>query len=54
MTMDGGALNLLKTGIIGRESVKQPEIALTGFPKILSNLFRGMAAPFMGWALQAP
>jgi hypothetical protein len=47
-------LNLLKTGDIGPESVKQPEIGLAGFPKILSNLFRHVAALFMGWALTAP
>jgi hypothetical protein len=47
-------LNLLKTGDIGLECLKQPEIALTWFPKILPNLFRQVAALFMGWALTAP
>ena len=47
----GGALNLLKTGDIGLESLKQPEIGLASFPKILSNLGGCAGAPFMGRAL---
>jgi hypothetical protein len=52
--MDGGALNLIKTGEFGPESPKQPEIALNAIPIILSNLCRQLAAPFRGWLLTAP